>query len=47
MRKKYHLTIDAQEVKRGFILAAKKIGKRKRIRVGKFFELLMECSFSK
>jgi hypothetical protein len=36
-------TTDAQEVKRAFLRLAKKIGKRKRIRAGEFFEMLLGC----
>jgi hypothetical protein len=35
-------TIDAQRVKKALLAAAKKIGRRKRLRAGAFFELILE-----
>jgi len=36
-------TADAQQVKRAMQRAIEKIGKRKRIQAGQFFELLISC----
>lgn len=40
--KKKKPTIDAQRVKRAMHAAADKIGKRKRVRAGALFEMLVE-----
>lgn len=36
-------TIDAQRVKRALVFASKKIGRRKRLRAGAFFELIVDA----
>jgi hypothetical protein len=36
-------TIDAQQMKRALQLTIKKIGRRKRIGIGQWFELVVSC----
>lgn len=42
MKKKKRPTVDAQRVKEALIATVKKIGKRKRMTAGAFFELICE-----
>lgn len=43
MKKNANKTVDAQLVKSSLMKVANQIGRRKRLRVGAFFELMLEA----